>query len=67
MGTGSRELIATNESAVTTEPILDPIVVEDSEGYSRLPDPSCTYESGGYKVFRETDNPLDQVFTAEAG
>ena len=45
MSARSRELVTTNEPPVLAKPLLDPIVVEDCQGYGRLPDPSCTDES----------------------
>ena len=65
--TGGREPIAANESAVIAKPILDSLVVEDSESNRSLPDPPCTDESEGLKNFREPHNLLDQRISSKAG
>ena len=45
MGTGSGELITTDESTVVAKPFLDPIVVEDGQGNRGLANPARTNES----------------------
>ena len=67
VGTRSRELIATNESAVITKPILDPIVVEHGKGDGRFPNPPCADESNRFEVFSQTGNLLDQFAASETG
>ena len=63
----SWELIAPDKSAIVAKPLLDPIVVEDSEGDGCLPNASCADKSNGLKVFSESDNLLDQFIASEAG
>ena len=67
VGTRSRELIATNESAVIAKAVLDPIVVEDSKGDGGFPNPPRTDESNRFEVFGETDNLLNQFTASETG
>lgn len=43
--TGSRELIATNETSVIAKPFLNAVVMEDSQGDGGLPDAARAYES----------------------
>ena len=38
-------IIASYESAVTSKPLPDPVVVEDSQGYGRLSNSARTNES----------------------
>ena len=45
MREGGGELVATDESTVVSEPLLDAIVVKDGQGDSRFPDPPWTDES----------------------
>ena len=59
MGERRRELVAANEPAVWAEPLLDAIVVEDSEGDRCLPDPTWTDEGNRAKVPCETNDLLD--------
>ena len=63
----SRELIATNESAVLAKSFLDAIVVEDREGEGCFPDPPCADESNWFQVFNESDDLLDQPFASKTG
>ena len=65
--TRSRELIATNESAVVSKPVLDPIMVEHSKGDGCFPNAPCADESNGLEVFSESDDLLDQFVASEAG
>ena len=67
MDTRCRELIATNEPAVIAKPVLDPIMVEDSEGNGCLPNPPCADESDGFKVFSESNDLLNQFVASETG
>ena len=66
MSARGRELIAADESTVVTEPLLDPVVVEDGEGNRRLSDSACTNEGDWGEVFGETDDTLDKLFASEA-
>jgi len=61
------ELIATNESTVIAEPLLDAIMVEDRQSNGCFPDPPCADESDWSEIFGETKNPLDQFVPSEAG
>jgi hypothetical protein len=65
MSARSGKLITTDKPSVLAKSIFDPIVVEDSEGNRRFPDPPCTNESDGFDVFGESDNLLDQLVTPE--
>ena len=67
MNTGSRELVTTNKSTVVAKPVLDPIVVEDSEGNGCFPDSPCTDESDGFKVFSESGDFLNQFVAPKTG
>ena len=61
------ELIATNESTVVAEPLLDAIVVKDRQGDGRFPDPPSTDESYWSEIFGQTKDLLDQLVPSEAG
>ena len=65
MDTRSRELIATNEPAVIAKPVLDAIMVEDSEGNGCLPNAPCADESDGFEVFSESDDLFDQFVASK--
>ena len=67
MSTRSRELIATDEPAVLAKPLLDTVVVEDSQCYGCLSDPPWTDESDGCEFFGETNDLLDQLVASETG
>ena len=62
-----RELITTDKAAVVAKPVLDAIVVENSEGDGCFSDAPCTDESDGFKVFSKIDNLLDQFVSSETG
>ena len=53
-------------SSATTEPLLYPFVVEDSQGDGSLPDPACTNEGNWYKLLSEVDDLLDQLVASKA-
>ena len=59
MSAGGRELVTTDESAVVTKPLLDPIVVENGQGDRGLPDTARPDESDWPKVFGEINGLLD--------
>ena len=67
VGTRSWELIATNESAVIAKAVLDPIMVEHRKGDGGFPNPPCTDESNGFKVFSQIGNLLNQFAASETG
>ena len=59
------ELVATDESPALAKPLLDAIVVEDSQSDGGLANSAGTDKSDGREVFGETDNLLDQVVASE--
>ena len=61
VGLGCRELITPDEPTVSPKPLFDPIVVENGQSDGRLPDPTCTNQSGGFEAVYETKNLLDQL------
>ena len=65
MGARCRELVAADEPTVVSKSLADAIVVEDSKGDGRLPDPPCTNESGWGESFCEIDDLFDQLVTSE--
>ena len=66
MSTRGRELIAADESTVVAEPMLDPVVVEDSEGNRRFSNSACTDEGNWGEVSGQTDDTLDKLLASEA-
>ena len=60
----SQELIAKNESTIITEPFLDAVVVEDSEGNGCFSNPTCPDESDGFHIFNVSDDLLDELFAS---
>ena len=60
-------MIATNEPAIVSKPLLDAIVVEDSEGDGCLPDPSWADESEWSEVLSEVDDLLNQIVASKTG
>ena len=60
MGTGSRKLIATDESTVLAKSFFYPLVVKDSESDRSFPNPPRTNEGDRFKAFSESDNFLNQ-------
>ena len=67
MGTGTGELVTTDESAVVTESLFDAIVMKDSQSDGCLSDSTSTNEGDGCEVFGQTDDPLNQLVTSETG
>ena len=59
MGTRGGELVATDEPTVVSKSLPDAIVVEDSQGDGRLPNPSRANESGWGEAFCEADDLFD--------
>jgi hypothetical protein len=55
------------ESTVPAEPLLDPIVVEESQSNGSFPDPRCTNESDGFETFSESDELIENVVASETG
>ena len=60
-----RELVATDEPAVVSEPFLDAIMVEDGQSERCFPNPAWTDESGWSEIFSETDDLLNQLVASE--
>ena len=67
MSARRRELDAADEPTVLSKPLLDPIVVEDSQSDGSFADPPWTDESEWSEVLSKTDDPLDQLVTPETG
>ena len=67
MDTRSRELIATDKSTVIAKPILDAIMVEDSECNRRFSNASRADESTGLEVFSKADDLLNQFVASKTG
>jgi len=59
MSTRCRELVATDEPTVVSEPFPDAIVVEDGQRDGCFPNPPCADESDWSEVFRETNEVLN--------
>ena len=60
------ELVTSNEPAILAEPLLDAIMMEDSQGDGRLADSAGTNQSDRSEVFDKPKDPLDQLVTPEA-
>ena len=60
-------MFAADESTVDTESLFDAIVMEDSKGDRRLPNPSSPDESNGCQVFCQANYLVDQLVTSETG
>ena len=60
-----RELIAANESTVMAKSLLDPVVVEDSQGDGGLSDSASTDEGDWDEVLCEIDYLFDQLVASE--
>ena len=67
MREGGGELVATDESTVITESLLDATVVEDSQSDGCFPDLPWTYEGDWGEIFSETNDLLDQVVASTTG
>ena len=59
------ELVAADEPTVVAKSLLDPVVVENSQGNGRLPDPASADESDRSEVLGETDDLIDQLVASE--
>ena len=66
MSEGGGELFATDEPTFLAKPLLDPIVVEDSQGDRSFAEPSCADESNRGGVFSEA-NDLNQFIASKDG
>ena len=65
MGTGSRKLIAADESTVIAESFFDSIVMEDRESNGCLSDSACADESDGLEAFDKSGDLLNQLISSE--
>ena len=65
MGTRGWELVATDEPAVMTKPLLDSIVMENRQRDGSFPDPARADEGDWTKVFSEMDDLLDQFIASK--
>ena len=61
----SWELVTSNEPAILAEPLLDAIMMEDSQGDGRLADSAGTNQSDRSEVFGKPKDPFDQLVTSE--
>ena len=61
------ELVATDESTVIVESLLDAVVVEDGQGDGGLADSAGANESDWSEMFCEANDLLAQVVASEAG
>ena len=52
---------------MVAKPSFDTVVMEDGEADGCFPDSTDANESNGVEVFSETDDPVDQIITSEAG
>ena len=59
MGERCWKLIAADKSAAIAKPLLDAIVMEDSQCDRCFANPSGANESDGFEAFSETDDLLD--------
>ena len=60
-------MIATDESAIVTEPFLYAAVVEDGESNGCFTNPPWTDKSDWSEIFDKTNNTLDELLAPEAG
>ena len=67
MSTRGGELVATDEPAVISKPLLDSIVMEDGQSDGCFPNPPWTDESDWSEIFCEANDLLDQVVTSKTG
>ena len=65
IGSGRRELIASDEPPVVTKQFLNAIVVEDGESDRRFANATGTDESDGIELFDKTNDRLDQLVATE--
>jgi len=61
------ELVTPDKSTVMTKPLLDPVMVEDSQGDRGLADPASTDQSDWSQLLGQIDYLVDQLVTAEEG
>ena len=61
------ELITSDEPTIVAKPLLDALVVKNSQSDGCLANSAGTSESDWCQVFGETDDPLDQFVASETG
>jgi len=59
MSARGRELVATDEPTIITKPLLNAVVVENSQSNGSLPDPACANKSNGREFLNETNDLQD--------
>ena len=67
MRTGGYELIATNEATIVAKPLLDPVVVENSQSDGGLADSARANEGDWNEVLSEINYLLDKVVACKEG
>ena len=67
MKTGGGKLVALDEPTVVAKPLLDPIVVENSQGDGGLANSASTNERNWDEVPSEIDNLRDQLVAPKEG
>ena len=67
MDTGGGEFVTADESTVIAKLLLDPRVVENSQGDRGLADPARANESDRNEALSEIDYPLGQLVASEEG
>ena len=60
------ELVTTDEPPVVAKPLLNAIVVEDSQRDRRFANPTYTNEGDRTEAFGKADNVFDEVLASEA-
>jgi hypothetical protein len=61
------EPVTLDEPTILAEPLLDAIVMEDSQSDRRLADPTSTNQSDWGETFCQANDLLDQTVTSETG
>ena len=67
MGTRGRKAVATDKPTIVPKPLLDPMVIKNSQDSRGLSDSASTNESNRGKLLSEIDYLLDQLVTSEEG
>ena len=60
-----RELVASNKPTVLAKPLLDAMMMENSQCDGCLADSASTNESDRSQILGETDDLFDQLVTSE--
>jgi hypothetical protein len=55
-----------DESTLVPKPAPDTMVVKHGQSNGSFPDPPCADESGGFQVFRETNDLVNQLVAPKA-